>query len=43
MYAEMLPGTRKVVRALCLKEMEDRKKEEEDIKKAMNKDKPEKG
>ena len=38
-YAEMLPGTRKVVRAFCLKEIEDRKKEAEEIKKEMEKDK----
>ena len=39
-YANMLPGARKVVRAFCLKEIEDRKKEAEEIKKEMEKDKP---
>ena len=39
-YANMLPGARKGVRAFCLKEIEDRKKEAEEIKKEMEKDKP---
>lgn len=35
-FAEMLPGTRKVVRAFYLKEIEERKQEAEKIEKAMS-------
>lgn len=35
-FAEMLPGARKVVRAFYLKEIEERKQEAEKIEKAMS-------